>query len=833
MKYTGLLMAAAILTSACQGGRQIDTGNSGQPGNPLGNEVQIRRTAHGVPHIKADDFYGLGLGYGYAVAQDNICRLADFYLTVRGERARYFGAEETFLFPGNLMVTKNLDSDFFFKLYQAQGTVEALMSQPPPNGPNSDARRLLAGHVAGYNRYLNETGVDKLPDPTCRGADWVTPIAQIDVYRMAHALGMFAGAAASAGGIGGALPSLEAPPQGLPGLTAAMQQPKGDLAALLQSEAGRNMLSRMTPPQMASNAIAVGSDASDYGGGILLGNPHQGWKDAALFYQVDLEVPGQYKVNGTSFLGLPFVVIGSTASMAWSHTTSAAFRFVPYQLSLLGHTTYLVDGQPEDMQAWPLSAEVLQDDGAVQTVQRTLHTTRYGPMVTNIAGLDLFVWTPTLGFAMKDVNGEHFRFLNHFVEIGKLQSVRQLKDLLVDLHAIPWANTIAADAGGETLYADITVIGNLPDERAVSCASVTGAAVFPLLGLPILDGTRSACDLDNIPGTPVQPGIMPPQEMPYLFRRDYTMNSNDSYWLSNLEEPLEGFPRVLGEEGTERRLRTRMGLTLIQDRLAGNDGLPGDRFSHENLKQIMFNSRHYLGEIWRDDLANYCASLPLAIGNSGPVDISAACPVLANWDMTANLDSSGALLFRRISDQLLGQTLPNGTTTQWRLPATSAFLTPFDANDPVGTPGGLNVLRPEVQQALANTVSEFNALDMSLDIPLRQVQYVQRNGQRIALHGGPDRAGLFSIINVDRDPATGHYVNPRHGNTYTQVVSFERPGCPRISSNTTYGQSQNPESPWFSDQTTMYRDKQWLDVPFCEEDIARETIARQMISTGR
>lgn len=811
-----LLLLGSLVLAACHGSADVDSSALGESSG-----VEIRRTAHGVPHIRANDFYGLGLGYGYAVAEDNICRLADFYVTVRGERSRFFGPEESFLFPGNLMETKNLDSDFFFKLYQALGTVEALMNAPPPNGPNAEARALLAGHVAGYNRYLSETGVDRLPDPTCRGAEWVQPISEIDVYRMAHALGMFAGAAASAGGIGAAVPTLGEPPLGLPGLDIGSDAE--ELGRWLRSPEGLRALGEWQPPQMASNAIAVGREASASGSGLLLGNPHQGWKDAALFYQVDLEVPGRYKVSGASFLGLPFVVIGSTASMAWSHTTSSAFRFVPYQLTLVDATTYLVDGQPEAMKAWPLTVDALQENGSVVTVDRTLHTTRYGPMVTNIAGLNLFVWAPPLGFALKDVNAEHFRFLNHFIEIGRVGNVRDLKRLLDDTHGIPWANTVAADADGETLYADITVIANLPDQRAIQCSSVSGAALFPLLGLPVLDGTRSDCDLDAMPGTDLQAGVMPPEEMPFQFRNDYVMNSNDSYWLSNLNAPLEDFPRILGEENTERRLRTRMGLTLIEDRLAGRDGLPGDRFDHENLKQIMFNSRHFLGEMWRDGLAAYCSSLPFALGSSGPTDVSEACPVLANWDATNNLDSPGALLFRRMSEQLLGQTVPNGTTTQMRLPGTSAFLRPFRRDDPLGTPGGLNVLRPEMQLALANVVDEFAELGMPLDVPLREVQYVERNGERIPLHGGPDRSGLFSIINVDRDPETGHYVNPRHGNTFTQVVSFGASGCPRISTNMTYGQSQNPQSPWFVDQTRMYRDKQWFDVPFCRSDIERQT----------
>ena len=46
-------------------------------------QATIRRTSHGIPHILADDFAGLGYGYGYSLAQDNICVVADTYVTVR------------------------------------------------------------------------------------------------------------------------------------------------------------------------------------------------------------------------------------------------------------------------------------------------------------------------------------------------------------------------------------------------------------------------------------------------------------------------------------------------------------------------------------------------------------------------------------------------------------------------------------------------------------------------------------------------------------------------------------------------------------------------------
>jgi acyl-homoserine-lactone acylase len=48
----------------------------------------IRTTSHGIPHIVSDSYAGLGYGYGYALAQDNLCVIADQYVTVRGERTR-------------------------------------------------------------------------------------------------------------------------------------------------------------------------------------------------------------------------------------------------------------------------------------------------------------------------------------------------------------------------------------------------------------------------------------------------------------------------------------------------------------------------------------------------------------------------------------------------------------------------------------------------------------------------------------------------------------------------------------------------------------------------
>ena len=79
-------------------------------------------------------------------------------------------------------------------------------------------------------------------------------------------------------------------------------------------------------------------------------------------------------------------------------------------------------------------------------------------------------------------------------------------------------------------------------------------------------------------------------------------------------------------------------------------------------------------------------------GSNGPVDISDACPVLADWDLHDNLDSNGALLFRRFASRALaavGLERPPGIFDEEYTPG----------GDPVNTPRGLNTREPDRRSA--------------------------------------------------------------------------------------------------------------------------------------
>ncbi|MGI8461162.1 MAG: penicillin acylase family protein [Solirubrobacterales bacterium] len=793
-------MAAAIAFCAL-GAAFAPAGAVAKPG-----KVTIKRTTGGIPNITSKNFRGVGYGYGHVFAEDNICEMADDYVTVRADRARFFGPEKSYASRGNGATINNLDSDFFYQRIIDTGKVEELMDRPPPVGPLPVVLKVVRGYVAGYNAYLKETGVENITDPACKGAEWVQPITELDAYRRFYQLGLLASQTVAVDGIAGATPPTPAIARSDEDDAASVSPSEEEMLGELDREIDENTL--------GSNAYGLGSEATQNGRGMVLGNPHFPWFGTERFYQAHVRIPGKFNVSGASLFGVPAVLIGHTQKLAWSHTVSTAFRFTPFELRLVpgSPTTYLVDGQPKQMTSDTVTVDVKGADGTIENQTRTLYNTIYGPVFDSILGLPLFPWTPNTAYAMGDVNDENLRYLNHFFKTDQAQSTKQLLSILKKYQGIPWVNTIASDSKGKALYADIGAIPAVPNSKTASCNTALGVATNAALGLPVLDGSRSACNWDNDPDA-VVPGTFGPSNEPHLFRDDYVTNSNDSYWLSNPEQPLEGFARIIGDERVERSLRTRLGLLMVQQRIDGTDEYEGKGFTRRQLQDIVFNNRQYAGELWQDQLVAMCEANPNLTGASGPVNVSEACPVLKAWDGRDDLDSKGSILFRRFASRALGSPAPVGG------PPVSPYSTPFDASDAVNTPNGLNTSSAAVQSALADAVDDLRSANIPLDAVLRDYQFTVRNGEKIPIHGGPgDPIGVFNAISA---PWNGSgFREVQHGSSIVMVTSFTD-GCPDDRSILTYSLSTNPNSPYYADQTRMFSEKEWVDPPFCPREVRK------------
>ena len=770
-------------------------------------KVTIKRTEGGIPNVTARSFHAAGYGYGYAFAEDNICEMADTYVTVSADRAKFFDPEESEVNLANDAVIQNLDSDFFFQRIIDTRAVEKLLAQPPPVGPVPGVKKLMRGYVGGYNAYLRETGVDHLPDPSCRGEEWVRPIDKLDAYRRLYQLSLLASQGVAIEGIANASPPTPA--------VSSRQPSAAERDAMLSQLADRLPLGNL-----GSNGYGLGSEATRNRRGMVLANPHFPWDGPERLYQAHLRVPGKLNVSGASLFGVPTTLVGHTRKLAWTHTVSTAYRFTPFELRLVPGlpTTYLVDGQLKQMTSDEVTVDVRQPDGSVAEETRTLWNTEYGPVLTSILGLPVFPWTPTTAYAIGDVNAENLRFMNHFFKTNRAQSTKALFKILKRYQGIPWVNTIAADRRGRALYADIGAIPAVPDSKAQSCNTPLGVAATELLGLPVLDGSRSACNWDSDPDA-VVPGTFGPSNEPHLFRDDYVSNSNESYWLANPEHPLEGFARIIGDERTPRPLRTRMGLVMVRERIEGIDGLEGTRFTLRKLQTVMLNNRNMAGELWREELVEMCEQNPMLLSSSGAsVDVSEACPILATWGGRQDRDSRGALLFRRFASRVLASPLPVGG------PPVSPYDTPFDPSDPVDTPRGLDTDEPTVRAAFADAVQDLRGAGIPLDAPVSEHMYELRGDERIPMHGGPHGSGTYNYVDA---PWNGSgFDDVFYGTSFIMATSITA-GCPDDRSILAYSQSTNPRSPYFADQTRMFSDKEWIDPPFCTGEVrAADPVAK-------
>jgi acyl-homoserine-lactone acylase len=170
------------------------------------------------------------------------------------------------------------------------------------------------GYAAGYNRYLRDHA-DELP-AACADQPWLRSITKYDLMRLNIGLGIAYGLAYFNKDIYSAAPPAEQ--------TAGMHVPLNTLVDnRYDFVAG-----------IGSNAIALGSDVTESGRGVLFGNPHYPWKGASRFHMIHTTIPGELDVMGSSLLTTNRVVIGFNKDIAWSHTVSTATRFTLYQLHL-------------------------------------------------------------------------------------------------------------------------------------------------------------------------------------------------------------------------------------------------------------------------------------------------------------------------------------------------------------------------------------------------------------------------------------------------------------------------------------------------------------------
>ena len=232
----------------------------------LARQVEVRRTAYGVPHLRADNFRAAGFGLGYVQLEDHGMRIVMGLVRARGELALHFGAD-------------SLDSDFAYRPVHRRAVATLPLLE-------RETRDMYEGFAAGVNRYV-ELHRAEFPE-------WVRPT--------------FTGADVHAQGMGG---------PGTPGLGRLLDRLRG-----VAPRGGGAAPAAEGPSEDGSNAWALAPSRTRSGRAILLRNPHLAW--SAGYYEAHVTVPGAMDFYGDFRLGGPVVLVGGfNPYLGWATTNNA------------------------------------------------------------------------------------------------------------------------------------------------------------------------------------------------------------------------------------------------------------------------------------------------------------------------------------------------------------------------------------------------------------------------------------------------------------------------------------------------------------------------------
>ena len=515
--------------------------------------------------------------------------------------------------------------------------------------------------------------------------------------------------------------------------------------------------------------------------------------------------------------------IGFTDGVAWSHTVSAGKRFTVYTLTLdpADPTTYVYGDETRQMTSQTVSVDVLADDGTTSTVDRTIWFSHYGP-VLNFPGVG---WSDSTVLTFRDANADNDELIAQFEAMNRAGSMDELIAAHESNQGIPWVNTVAASADGRIWYADTSSSPNLSDAAIAQWEAAVSEGGFAKValdnGVILLDGSDPVNEWVDEAGAR-DPGLVPFADMPQLERTDFLMNANDPYWFANPDELLE---RVLAGARARRDAavaahRANATQLDVDTGDAGPDGL----FSRAELRDSSVGNRVFTAEQLVDEVVARCRI---------ELDEQAICDVLANWDRRNDVDSVGAALWRGF---LLGFDYADV------LDAGPLWKNPFDPTDPLGTPNGLSD-DPAVMLNLQAAADQLRAAGFDIDTPLGDIQYAIRGDVRVPLHGGLGIEGVSNVVGPgsndttsesgpDTSDATDVEWPVANGTSFIYNVEFTADG-PVAEALLTYGESGDPTSPFFSDQTELFSAKQWRPILFTEAAIAADPDLRERVHDQR
>lgn len=468
----------------------------------LSDEVVIRRTEYGVPHIYADNMKAAGFALGWVQAEDYGQTIPEQLLRARGDWTIYN------IITGDRL-NAAIDSDASNRMNYMRAVETWSLLEP-------DTRDFLDGFAAGINMYIH-SNQDEFDE-------WVTPFfTGYDVH--ARSIVSYDNAAvrrfieANKGQSNTSAPAVN---QSVSGSDSWWSVPLDEY-----NEFEKN-------PDDGSNVWAFSPERTKSGRAILMRNPHLSW--TAGYYEAHIVVPGKLNFYGDFRIGYGLGIIGGfneRLGFATTNNDPDIDDIYSFAIDPADSLAVIVDGSSVPIKRETVMVRYKAGRG-MESQTREFYSTPWGPVIHRDS---------EKAYIMKSGGYGEYRSGEQFLKMMVARNFEEW-EAAMKMRAKVNSNLTYADADGNIFY---VWNGTIPDRPHDASPDTVAIHV-----------ERSDQMWHKILAWEKLPMLKNPAG-------GYVRNENDPFHQTNLYEPLppERFPSYFPEP--RLRLRSQHSLELIHN----------------------------------------------------------------------------------------------------------------------------------------------------------------------------------------------------------------------------------------------------------------------------
>jgi penicillin amidase len=413
--------------------------------------AEVIRDKMGVAHIYAQNSHDLFFSQGYVTAQDRFWQM-EFWRRIGSGRL------------SEILGPSTLSQDRFIRTIGWRQSAEADLALL-----DADSRAALEAYADGVNAYLSQRPGRLGLEFTILGLNGVSydpePWSPVDTLTWAKVMSWDLGGNMDTE-LDRARMSALLPPELLKDYdlpypadrpvivpTEVRWRPE-DAPALAQlSELAAGLATLGDGPWLGSNNWVVAGDRTTTGMPLLANDPHLGIQMPSIWYEIGLHCDANcpYNVVGYAFAGMPGVVIGHNATIAWGVTNTGPDVQDLYveKINPANPDQYEYEGDWVDMD---VRVETIQVAGQDEPVVIKVRSTRHGPIINDVLygpnDTWSYGWQP---LALRWTALDPCHLANSVLALDRAQNWTEFRDALRQWD-VPSQNFVYADVQGNIGY---------------------------------------------------------------------------------------------------------------------------------------------------------------------------------------------------------------------------------------------------------------------------------------------------------------------------------------------------------------------------------------------